>query len=313
MDRLYIIGNGFDLYHGFSTRYSDFHTYLQEHCSELLELINRYYFLENEVDLWADFEESLANLDQNGLLEDLNNFLPDTSSDDFCDRDWHAFSIEISSKVGALTHELCEAFRQFILSATSLNGIDRHLRLQRNSKFLSFNYSNTLEKHYLIPQSNIAYIHGKANDLSASIVLGHGIDPEEFKVKPEEQPEGLSEEDLERWHEYMSDNYDYAYEQGTEEVYGYFINSFKNTEQVIESHSEFFSSLIHIKNVYILGHSLSEVDIPYFKKIHESLQFHCQWHISYRGKDEYLEKREIVSDIGVSKQFIHMIEFSDLT
>lgn len=314
LDRLYIIGNGFDLYHGFPTRYSDFANYLQIQNPDLLELLHRYYYLDKGIDLWANFEENLANLDKDGLLEDLTNYLPTISSRDFRDRDWHSFSIEVSSKVKALTHNLCEEFRRFILSATSASEIDSglKLRLQCNSKFLSFNYSNTLERHYSIPQSNITYIHGKAHDMSNSIILGHGINPEEFKVKPEEQPEDLSDEELERWYEYMSDNYDYSYEQGVGEVYDYYISSFKNIEQIIETNRGFFSSLMPIKNVYILGHSLSKIDIPYFQKIHESLPFSCQWYVSFHSEDDYLEKRETVINIGIPPQFVHMIEFHDL-
>lgn len=279
----------------------------------LLEFIDRYYFLEGGVDLWANFEENLANLDQEVLLDDLGDYLPVTSSDDFKDRDWHAFSIEVSSKVGALTSGLCEAFRNFILS-TSCNNIDKSLKLQlhSNSYFLSFNYSDTLERHYSIPQSNIIYIHGKATNTSTPVVLGHGINPEEFKAKPIEQPAGLSEEELERWYEYMSDNYDYAYEQGVEEVYGYFTSSFKNTNQIISEQSDFFSSLSSIKNLYVLGHSLSDVDMPYFHEVSENLPVGCQWHVSYRGDDERLEKREIIRNLGVPKQLIHMFQFSSL-
>jgi len=314
LDRLYIIGNGFDLYHGFPTKYSDFAKYLQAQNPDLLELIHRYYSFNRDMGLWANFEESLADLDKDGLLADLTDYLPTISSDNFRDRDWHSFSIEVSSKVKALTHDLYEEFRKFILLATSVSEIDNglKLRIKRNSKFFSFNYSDTLEKHYLIPQSSITYIHGKAHDLSDSIILGHSINPDEFKVKPEEKPEGLSDEELDLWYEYMSDNYDYSYEQGVKEVYDYYISSFKNTEQIIESNLRFFSSLMLIKNVYILGHSLSEVDIPYFKKIHESLSSSCQWHVSFRGEDEYLEKRETVINIGVPPQFVHMIEFDVL-
>lgn len=314
MDRLYIIGNGFDLYHGFPTRYSNFSEYLQVHNPELLELIQRYYFLENNVDLWANFEENLANLNKEELLEDLSDYLPIISSDDFSDRDWHSFSIEVQSKVGALTSGLCEEFRQFIIPATSTPRIDDSIKLslQNNAKYLSFNYSETLEKYYLIPQSNITYIHGKANDSSGAIILGHGIDPNEFKVEPETPPEGLSDEELEKWYEYMSDSYDYSYEQGVDEVYDYFTDSFKDTEQIIKNNSDFFSSLNDIKHVYILGHSLSEIDMPYFQKIHESLPKQSHWHVSFRGEDEYLEKKDAVINIGVPDKFVEMIELCNL-
>ena len=314
LNSLYIIGNGFDLHHGFNTRYSNFAEYLQVHSPDLLDLIHCYYYQENGVDLWANFEESLANFDKEALLEDLSDYLPVISSDEFRDRDWYSFSIEVQNKVGVLTRGLCEEFRKFILSATSESRVDSKLKLTLppNAKFLSFNYSDTLEKHYSVPQSNITYIHGKASDFSAPLILGHGIDPNEFKVVPEKPPENVSPEDLERWYEYMFDSFDYAYEQGLEEVYGYYVNSFKNTASVIENHSHFFTSLDSIDNVFVLGHSLSEVDLPYFQQVYANLPEHCKWYISFRGETEYLEKQETIQNVGVPKRLVSMIELCDI-
>ncbi|TOM79219.1 hypothetical protein CGH68_25340, partial [Vibrio parahaemolyticus] len=77
------------------------------HSPDLLDLIHCYYYQENGVDLWANFEESLANFDKEALLEDLSDYLPVISSDEFRDRDWYSFSIEVQNKVGVLTRGLC--------------------------------------------------------------------------------------------------------------------------------------------------------------------------------------------------------------
>lgn len=311
LNSLYIIGNGFDLHHGFNTRYSNFSEYLQVHNPDLLDLIHCYYYQENGVDLWASFEESLANFDKDALLVDLSDYLPVISSDEFRDRDWNSYAIEVKNKVGLLTHGLCAEFRNFILSATSEMRVDSKfkLALQPHAKYLSFNYSDTLEKHYSVPESNITYIHGRASDFSAPLILGHGIDPSEFKVAPSKPPENLSPEDLERWLEYMSDSFDYAYELGLEEVYDYYVSSFKNAASIIKSHSCFFTSLDSIENVFVLGHSLSEVDLPYFQEISAHLPEHCQWYVSFRGEIEYIEKQETIQKLGVPKKLVNMIDF----
>ena len=313
MNRLYIIGNGFDLYHGFHTRYSDFMKYLQVHNPELLELIHNYYYLENDVDFWASFEESLSKLDKEKLLENLSDYLPVISGEDFKDRDWSSFSIEVKGLVDTLVHGVREEFRSFILSATSEVEIELKLPLQSDARYFSFNYSETLEKHYNVPSGNITYIHGKASDFSNPIILGHGIEPERFKMSQEKPPEGVSSTGLERWYEHMSDSYNYAYELGVDEVYDYFVSSFKNTSSIINDNSMFFLSLGTIENVYVLGHSLSDIDFPYLQKIYTGLPKSCQWHVSFRGEDEYLEKQEIVQSLGVPKRLINMIELYKLT
>ncbi|ENV2994556.1 bacteriophage abortive infection AbiH family protein [Vibrio vulnificus] len=314
MKSLYIIGNGFDLYHGFKTKYSDFAKYLQVHNLEVLDLINKYYYQEVGVSLWSDFETSLANLDKEYLLDDLKDYLPVMSSDDFRDRDWYSYSSEIRRKVGMLTHELCEEFRRFILLATSINqgGRKFDLSLQSAALYFSFNYSDTLEKHYSIPHSHITYIHGQASNASDKLILGHGIDPETFATTSELPPENPSEVDLERWYEYMSDNYDYAYDQGVKEVYDYFTTSFKNSAQNIKKHSDFFSSLSRIENVYVLGHSLSQVDLPYFQEIYANVPDNCKWYVSFRGEAELHEKREAITCLGVARGLINMIDISDV-
>ncbi|ASO31058.1 hypothetical protein CG015_17965 [Vibrio anguillarum] len=314
MNILYIIGNGFDLYHGFKTKYSHFAEYLQIHNLEILDLVHKYYYQEAGVDLWADFEASLANLDKDQLLDDLTDYLPVISSENFRDGDWYSYSSEVKNKVETLTRKLCEEFRNFILLATSANRDEGQykLNLQSDALYLSFNYSDTLETHYSISQSNITYIHGQASNKSEKLVLGHGIDPDAFTTTSEPPPENLSEIDLERWYEYISDNYNYSYEQGVKAVYDYFTSSFKNTAHNIKKHSCFFSSLGHIGKVYVLGHSLSEVDLPYFQEIHSNLPKNCKWYVSFRGDDEYLEKQETVKNLGVPMALISMIEFNDL-
>ncbi len=41
----------------------------------------------------------------------------------------------------------------------------------------------------------------------------------------------------------------------------------KKTQEVLDKNKEYFKSLYNIKNIVVIGHSLSDVDIPYFKEI----------------------------------------------
>lgn len=55
-----------------------------------------------------------------------------------------------------------------------------------DSTFLTFNYSDTLESLYKIPNERILYLHGKANT-DDELVLGHGV-PLQNLEKEEESP-----------------------------------------------------------------------------------------------------------------------------
>ncbi|WP_375162339.1 AbiH family protein [Vibrio harveyi] len=80
----------------------------------------------------------------------------------------------------------------------------------------------------------------------------------------------------------------------------------------MENHSHFFTSLDSIDNVFVLGHSLSEVDLPYFQQVYANLPEHCKWYISFRGETEYLEKQETIQNVGVPKRLVSMIELCDI-
>ena len=301
---LYIIGNGFDRYHGLDTRYHSFAFYMKENYSELYDLLTQYYYL-TDLDpddpdsykdpLWADFENKLAELDYETVLEDNKDYLANTSNPDFKDRDWHAYQIQMEGIVDNLTKDLCEAFKQFILAVDFPESVDnRILELERDSIFLNFNYTDTLEKYYSVRGQRILYIHGKARFPDDKIILGHGIDPEAFEEEEKAPPEGLNEEELEMWRDQMSNDYDYSYESGKSELMTYFKDSFKVTKEIIEKSKSFFDNLKDVKKIIVLGHSISVVDQPYFKTVIQSIDDKdIPWIVSY-----YSDKSCVLINIG---------------
>lgn len=50
------------------------------------------------------------------------------------------------------------------------------LHLDKDAKFLNFNYTIFLETEYGIPHENICYIHGCRKDKIGSLIIGHGDD-----------------------------------------------------------------------------------------------------------------------------------------
>lgn len=300
---LYIIGNGFDLYHGLPTKPSNFSEYLKLNNKSLFDLFESYYFFDSGKDLWSELEKNLANLDVDWLSERISGI-----------HEGYSFSIEINSVVNSLTSGLRESFRNFILSVCESNEVDFGLALSIDidAVFLSFNYSDTLEKYYAVPVQRINYIHGKASRMFSEIILGHGINPSKLKRKKVREPEGLSDEEREYWCDYMSDQYDFYYELGMDELDDYFASSFKNTSAIISANEEFFSSLKVVDNVCVLGHSLSDVDLHYFEAVKSFVSRKCNWNVSYYGEHERLKHYETMINLGIEQNYINMFKLTDI-
>src|SRR5690606_10247381 len=121
--------------------------------------------------------------------------------------------------VKSLTEELKKEFRDFILNVNyNVNINEIKISLEKKSFFISFNYTETLEKLYGIEEKDILYLHKKAKTNDLDIILGHGTDPETYNVEEEIPPGGLSPEDLEEWKEQKSNEYDYSYESAKQSI-----------------------------------------------------------------------------------------------
>ncbi|MEO6230236.1 MAG: bacteriophage abortive infection AbiH family protein [Ferruginibacter sp.] len=333
LNTLYIIGNGFDRYHGLDTRYQSFALYLKKNYGEIYDLLIEYYGLPDlDVNdpnsyydpLWADFESALANLDFETVLDDNTDYLANPGDPDFSDRDWHAYQFEMERIVDNLTKEMAKAFKEFILAVSFPTDADAKLiKFESNSVFLNFNYTDTLQKYYGINSKRILYLHGKAKKSLDEIILGHGVDPKTFEEKEELPPKGLSIEQLNIWREQKSDSGNYSYESGKSELMSYFKTSYKSTQDIIKQNNSFFKSLKKVNKIIVLGHSISEVDQPYFKKIIASVNKRCfilrflgfrktQWIVSYYSdteRDSHLNK---LTRMGLLQKQIKLLKIEEL-
>ncbi|MGR5435492.1 bacteriophage abortive infection AbiH family protein [Vibrio owensii] len=318
--KLYVIGNGFDIHHGLNTRYSTFGLFLKNRYSEIYDLLLEHYgFVDLDPDdeetlwdpLWSEFEKNLSLLDTQTVMEAHEDSLAVPSSDEFRDRDWGAFQIDMEMILEQLTVGLYKAFKEFILAVEFPPfDINKEVNLDRDAKYLTFNYTDTLANYYAIPECNVLFIHEKAEENDVELVLGHGVDPANFEDKPERPPEGLTDEELEDWRQYMADQYDYSYELGKETINRYFTNTFKGTDVIIERNEQFFSSLEDIDEVIIIGHSLAEVDLPYFKHIAKSVKPNTRWIATYYSDKEKSSHFNTLTDMGVKN--ISVVKIEDL-
>lgn len=322
MKTLYVIGNGFDIHHKLDTRYQSFALFLEKINNEIYGHLMNYYGLpdltdpklpDDEYALWSRFEQALAELDYQLVLDDHSDYAANPGAEDFSDSDWHSYQIEIELIVDKLTSKLISLFNDFILKV-DYQGIPGSslVELEKESHFLNFNYTQTLQQAYQVADNSITYIHNKADAANCTLILGHGTDPKNFEQKKETPPEGLSAQELDHWEEQMSDQYDWSYEQANEQILLYFKEAFKNTAAIIESRSDFFENLTAVKKVIVLGHSLSEVDIRYFEVLQEKLKGNVIWIVSYYSESERLAHRETLLGLGVADSKFVQVKIADL-
>lgn len=280
---LYIIGNGFDLYHGVPSSYWHFRNYVETKNTDLFDALERYF---NPDQLWSNFEATLADLHTDHILDEAGNYYENYGAENWSDAFHHDYQYEISERIKLVTIELKKIFTEWVLSLNIPLHRDNMLQLNREEIFLSFNYTPTLSKLYKVNPTNITYIHNEAKSEDSELLLGHGVNPGQF-------PERGSEDQ------------DIRITEGQELVDQYFLDSYKPVYKIIEEKKQFFDSLQQIKEVNIYGHSMADVDLPYFREIINRLDpSQVKWRVSYFKKEEYEQRLTTLVNLGIPEENI---------
>jgi len=263
-----------------------------------------------------------------GTLDDwLQNFnVLDEDDDDFSAADFFAAQEIAAKPVDVLTQELPKRFRKWVNSLKA-DSIEKPLKslISSEAPYINFNYTEFLETIYGVPKESITYIHGDRRNKREQLVLGHGRNEDEVfeewyranKDKPEYQPIRYGR----KGRKYRNDNpvylayflkdesegnwksqtrYD-AIDNTARLIEEYYSNSAKKTSDVIKKYRSIFDGLGHIRRIVVIGHSLSDVDYPYFKEIIKNTDnpgwYFC-WHDSrsIKGIKAFVEKMSIPDD-----------------
>lgn len=134
---------------------------------------------------------------------------------------------------------------------------------------MTFNYTETLEKVYGIPSKNILHIHGR---VGGNIIFGHGN----------------SLFDNSR---YTHSNWPFLVDAYMELTNG-FNGLRKPVHSIIINNASFWNSIADVREIYVWGHSLGDVDWPYFEKIKESVGVDPDWNFSVH-KNNYNRLNEL--------------------
>jgi hypothetical protein len=287
MATLYIIGNGFDLWHGLPTSYNRFY----EFAKDILDELEQYFYGGVEPDcLWYDFEESLGKFEWEMFYEEYD--YADVSAEDFKLSDTYGIESDVSEQADNMVNEIRIRFHDWICNI-DISKASKKLTFSSDSRFLTFNYTSTLQDVYGIGDDRVCHIHGKA-DRYDELVFGHG---DTFEEEPDVDEHGESNctifSDAERAARYPF----YAFQ--------------KPVERVIERNSDFFEPLHDITDVIVIGHSLNEIDLPYFEKVAKSAK-RAKWTVSFHEHQEKVEHLKQLLKCGVPAEDILQCASSDL-
>ena len=295
--KLYVIGNGFDLWHGIPSSYAQFKEYVRRHDRDLFDAVDRYLPADED---WSDLESALADVDVNSIIDDLGHFMPAYSADDWSDAGHHDFQYEVDQVVQHLSTELRARFGEWIrslkiptpgIATKRLNCIDA------NAIFLTFNYTSTLEDLYAVPYTHVLHIHGEARLQDSELILGHAWNPAQRRSLNDR----TDTEDIDTR---LMDAYGVLDE--------YFSRTFKPSEQLIRENQPFFDQLGAIQTVHVLGHSLSDVDLPYILALLKvpSVVAAC-WYIACRSGQERATKYDRLISLGVDPKRASTVLWTD--
>ncbi|GAB2972467.1 bacteriophage abortive infection AbiH family protein [Mucilaginibacter puniceus] len=298
MKSLYIIGNGFDLYHGLPSRYADFHQYVSEFAPELLNRLDAYFDFEVDQNyLWRNFEQDLCKFDHEGFMDTYNHI--DVTSESFKLSELYGLEDEVTEEADNLVTDIREQFTDWI-GTFDFEEIDRSsyipVNINTGALFINFNYTDTLEELYSIPKERILYIHNNANAYDGEMIFGHS-EVSDHADTPTFDEDGEPTRTMYTDSQNASRAPFYAFQ--------------KDTKAVLKQHRLWFADLKDLDEVTILGHSLGKVDWPYLRLIHK-LSPKAKWKVSYYGNQERIDLQKRIRSIGRHIN-CEMITFHDLT
>lgn len=272
--RLIVIGNGFDLFHGLNTSYSNFSEYFKKKDKyNFLKFCELYEAHQNT--LWNELEKTLGELEyEDDLLQRtfcyLNN---DYISDDWRDRNIFDFQYEIEAYLQSLDSLKCSM--EDWISNIEYN-VGKKFKFDNNDTFLTFNYTLTLENIYKINPKKILHIHNKTGE---DIVLGHNNEFSEVLLD-----------------HHNPNHHDFRILQSIKKFNDYMQKYRKTINSIVEKNYSFLTA--HYDEIIVIGHSLSDVDFEYFKVLSKNNR-DTKWIITYHDEKDITKFKNICDKLFI--------------
>lgn len=309
--KLYIIGNGFDLAHDLPTSYTDFYDWLRgtnyqvdntKDYSEFVSQMDEIFVHANNgkpIEWWSDFENALGHLQIGEYIESVAEEYEIKDPEDEHYKAPSALAEQVYAHVDYIAKpwgldEIQAKFSEWIRNIPVYEDVEPCFTaedIDKDGLFLTFNYTDTLEKLYGINPSNILHIHGQASNPEAKIIVGHltQYDSRNY-AKTEEKLFGVDAD-----------------------IFPLLVDTMnglkKPVEEILMNNHDWFDNLAkqNITEIHLYGLSFGEIDDDYFNIIHELLP-HANWIFAVHAPSERAEKRSVtrinnfIERIGIAKE-----------
>lgn len=320
--KLVICGNGFDLNHGINTSYCHYKEYLNKNAPYVLNGYTKFPWLNEgcKDDLWSDVEKTLR-IDFHKIIDHYASNYDDVDGQLEFKTDFNEWTRFIYSFTG-------DKFFQWLSSVevSCAKKKDKFERLFSNAVFVTFNYTDTLERVYGIEADRVLHIHGKLTEVNERDCFGNDILPNFRTIEEAESCDGpILEHD--KWNSDIIRNEiqfgapitsEAELDELTTGVEREVLNNAlreladKSTKRIYQKLStlESFLDQYEIEEVVIMGHSLLGADDFYYSncllKRFRGKNWTAYWH---KGKDEnlndYNEKKKFFSTYDITDYNLH--------
>ena len=273
-DTIYIIGNGFDSHHEIKSSYLDFKERLDINNHPLFKKVDSAF--RYNVEFWSDIETQLGHLDTKQFHKDNFKEIHLPTNKDFYISEFQNHSSEKALRI--MVKEFIENLKLWVLSF-DYSSVKADVSLNKNAFFITFNYTDTLETCYGVPNNQILYIHGRANS-DDKLILGSGISSGDI-FETGFSGEYTGDEDL--------DNLIIEAGKLKKPVYPII----HRNPQVFKKHNE-------LEKITVMGFSFSEIDIPYLERLNSLNPQVVKWNLYFHTFRDLRRIVKFIKKNGIS-------------
>lgn len=275
LNTLYIIGNGFDIAHGIKSSYRNFREYVVGHGNTNMVGMMDIFFSSDD-GFWSDVETALGNYDERSIIDFCK---PEPEFDyDHPTRSEAAYSDSPDYIFYPLLEDFRESFNSWV-NSLDIRGAERIMSLGPAARYISFNYTETIEEIYSIPDAKVLHLHGKRG-ADSEYIVGHT---------------SYKNPNIE-----FDENELYFVQETEEKVIKWMNELYKDTGFIVRKNDTFFNNLHDIQQIIVLGHSLNEIDDKYFEKIISVTSVDIPWIFSYYCPKDLAKINAFISRHGLT-------------
>ena len=256
------------------TQYIDFRQWLQYDLSyEESDFINSIESFISGINLWSEFERALGSIQTKDYLQHLiqenikqqneNNKI--VTATDICDAIQNYCKINYDYLIYSFI------FWTRTIETIGVKTVYKELYAE-DHWFVTFNYTNTLEQLYGIPQDKILHIHGNIKTDPYRIIVGHNHD---------------YQHDRKVIQDILYSQFIFDGDEVIDQMIEFLNYTYKNTNEIIYENYDYFIELKNagIEKIIVMGHSFGEIDWSYFDYIHHICP-DAQWELSFYKSPE---------------------------